>query len=117
MSLSILMEKGGLAKVTTATLATAATHRVQEFPTVAKVATVSVTEPPDDALLTLVPNLTDTQESAVRYWLAYIEEHDATTIEDVLHKCRTSTRAHDYFLRQANEVLQGAGKQMSDQKS
>ena len=108
MSLSILMEKGGLAKVATATLATTATHRDQESPTVANVATVSVTELPDDALLTLVPNLTDTQESAVRYWLAYIEEHDATIIEDVLHKCRTSTHALEYFLRQAEAALQGA---------
>ena len=108
MSLSILMEKGGLAKVATATLATTATHRDQGSPTVANVATVIVTESPDDAHLTLVPMLTDKQESDVRHWLASIEEEDTTIIEDVLHKCRTSTRALDYFLSQANQAPQGA---------
>lgn len=47
----------------------------------------------------VVNAVTAHQESAIRSWLAQIEETDETTIAHVLNRCRQDTDARDYFIR------------------
>ena len=44
------------------------------------------------------------EESAIRAWLAHIEESDPATIADLLEKCRTDADARGYFIGRAAEV-------------
>lgn len=95
MTLSTLIRKGGLSKAATATPATLATQVTMDAATVAQVATVAVAKP---------PALTAEEETAIRAWLAHIEETDTDLIAEVLNQCRTDEEARAYFLRRAAEV-------------
>jgi hypothetical protein len=48
--------------------------------------------------------LTADEESAVRRWLASIEEHDENVIGEVLDKCRRNPETREYFLKLAGKV-------------
>lgn len=99
MTLSMLIRKGGLAEIATATPATLATHEVLDATTVAEVATVAVAA---------TVALGSEDETAIRAWLAYIEETDAALIADVLEHCRADEEARAFFLQRAKEVPQPA---------
>jgi hypothetical protein len=103
MTLSALMKKGGLCAVATAIPATAATEEGEKIGTVARVATVAVANPPSVKSTPTAPMTAD-EESAIRAWLAHIEETDAAIIAVVLDQCRVDVEARGYFLRQAGEV-------------
>jgi hypothetical protein len=95
------MKKGGLCAVATAIPATAATEEMEKAGTVARVATVAVANPPS---VKPAATMTADEESAIRAWLANIEETDAAIIAVVLEQCRADVAARGYFLRQAAEV-------------
>lgn len=95
MILSTLIRKGGLTKAATATPATLATQVTMDAATVAQVATVAVAKP---------PALTVNEETAIRAWLAHIEETDMAIIAEILNQCRADQEARVYFLRRATEV-------------
>ncbi len=99
MTLSTLIEKGGLAKLATATPATLATQEADQSVTVAPVATVAVAASPEPPR-----ELSAKEESSVRAWLAHIEERDPETIAEVLSKCHATTDARAYFLKRAEAV-------------
>lgn len=99
MTLSNLIRKGGLAKAATATPATLATQEAASAGTVAQVATVAVAR-----LQSPAPALTAEQETAIRVWLAHIEETDADIIAKVLSQCRADVETRAYLLRRAEEV-------------
>lgn len=90
MTLSALIRKREIA---TATVATPATHEGVKGGTVANVASVAVANP-----------LLAQEESAIRAWLAHIEETDAATIADVITKCQNNAQARAYFLERAREA-------------
>lgn len=94
MSLSDLIKKGGLSSAMTMTLATAATDTSPLLPTVAKVATVTVAEPP-------VTALSLNEESTIRAWLAHICETNLEEINRAMEKCRHNLNARQYALEQA----------------
>jgi hypothetical protein len=48
--------------------------------------------------------MTPGEESAIRAWLAHIEETDPAIIAHLLDKCRTDADARSYFIGQAEEV-------------
>lgn len=48
--------------------------------------------------------LTADQESAIRSWLAQIEETDEAIIDHVLNRCQQDMVARDYFIRRATEI-------------
>jgi hypothetical protein len=90
MTLSALIRKREIA---TATVATPATHEQAKAGTVAKVASVAVAN-----------QLMAEEETAIRAWLAHIEETDPATIAEVIDKCRHNNEARDYFLGRTKEV-------------
>ncbi|MCC7080112.1 MAG: hypothetical protein IT530_05515 [Burkholderiales bacterium] len=45
--------------------------------------------------------MTAADETAIRGWLARIDETDAAIIAEVLSRCRRDAEARDYFLRRA----------------
>lgn len=99
MILANLIRKGGLAQIATATPATLATQQAQSAATVAPVATVAVAKSQTPATA-----MTAEEETAIRAWLAHIEETDADIIAQVLNQCRADLEARAYFLRRADEV-------------
>ncbi|MEX0963783.1 MAG: hypothetical protein WDZ52_07060 [Pseudohongiellaceae bacterium] len=99
MTLSALIKKGGLAKAMTATPATIATQEMDNTVTVAPVATVAVAVKPEP-----LPKLSPGQETAIRAWLAHIEETDSAVIADLLAKCAANPEARAYCLEQAKQV-------------
>ncbi len=103
MTLSALMKKGGLCAAATAIPAIAATEEGEKAGTVARVATVAVANPPSAKSTPTAPMTAD-EESAIRAWLAHIEESDAAIVAVVLGQCRADVEARGYFLRQAAEV-------------
>jgi len=107
MTLSALMKKGGLREAATAIPATAATEEGEKAGTVARVATVAVANLPSAKSHPTAPMTAD-QESAIRAWLAHIEETDAAIIAVVLGQCRADAEARGYFLRQAGGMPQPA---------
>jgi hypothetical protein len=104
MTLSALIRKGGLATLATATPATVATQGAIKAVTVAKVATVAVAGPPQPA----ASGMTAEEETAIRVWLAHIEEPNPVEIQLVLDECRNDPVARDYYLGRAEEVPQPA---------
>jgi hypothetical protein len=48
--------------------------------------------------------MTAEEETAIRIWLAHIEETDTDIIAEVLIQCRADLEARAYFLRRADEV-------------
>ena len=103
MTLSALMKKGGLREAATAIPATAATEEGEKAGTVARVATVAVANLPSAKSHPTAPMTAD-QESAIRAWLAHIEETDAAIIAVVLGQCRADVDARGFFIRQAAAV-------------
>lgn len=94
MILSVLVKKGGLASIMTATPATSATQKVDTRKTVASVAGVAVAD-----TLTPLFDLSLEEESRIRTWLLHIEESDPAIIADVLNKCRRDLEVRRYILR------------------
>ena len=90
MTLSALIRKRENA---TATLATPATHKGARAGTVANVASVAVAN-----------QLLAEEETAIRAWLAHIEEADPATIADVLARCQSDAQARAYCLEQARQI-------------
>lgn len=95
MVLSILIKKGGLLSIMTATPATVATHQQDDLATVAPVATVAVA-----GKLEPTHELLPAQESSILAWLAHIDETDPAVIAEVLGKCRSDLNAQRYFMQQ-----------------
>lgn len=50
--------------------------------------------------------MTAIEESAIRAWLAHIEESDEAIITHLLNRCQQDAEARDHFIRQAAEVLE-----------
>lgn len=90
MTLSALIRKREIA---TATVATPATHKGVKAGTVANVASVAVAN-----------QLLAEEETAIRAWLAHIEETDPASIADVLAKCAANPDARAYCLEQAKQI-------------
>lgn len=93
MTLAALIRKRPRQALATATVATPATHKGAKAGTVATVASVAVAN-----------QLLAEEETAIRAWLAHIEETDPATIADVLARCRSDAQARAYCLEQAKEV-------------
>ena len=77
----------------TATVATPATHKGAKAGTVATVASVAVAN-----------QLLAEEETAIRAWLAHIEETDPATIADVLARCQNNAQARAFCLEQARQI-------------
>ena len=90
MTLSALIRGRGFA---TATVATPATHKQAKAGTVANVASVAVAN-----------QLLAEEETAIRAWLAHIEETDSVTIADVLAKCAAKPDARAFYPEQARQI-------------
>ena len=90
MMLSALIRKREIA---TATPATTATHEGVEGRSVAKVASVAVAN-----------QIFPEEESAIRAWLAHINETDPAIIADVITKCRACADTRAWCLDQARQV-------------
>jgi len=90
MTLSALIRKRENA---TATVATPATHNGAKAGTVANVASVAVAN-----------QLLAEEETAIRAWLAHIEETDPATIADVLARCQSDAQARAFCLEQARQI-------------
>lgn len=90
MTLSALIRKRENA---TATVATPTTHKGAKTGTVANVASVAVAN-----------QLLAEEETAIRVWLAHIEETDPATIADVLARCQSDAQARAYCLEQARQI-------------
>lgn len=99
MSLSALIQKGGLANSMTATPATSATQEADKPLTVAKVATVAVAAQPEP-----IPVLSPNDEANILAWLAHIKETDPDLIDGVVDKCRNDMEARRYVLKQSNAI-------------
>lgn len=106
--LSALIRKGGLTRAATATPATSATHKDVNIGTVAEVATVAVANPAEAQSTSpyrfAVPAMGAAEETAIRAWLAFIDEHNPDFIAEVLAKCGTDLEARSYFLLRTEEV-------------
>ena len=55
--------------------------------------------------------MTADEETAIRAWLAHIEETDRDTITEVLDQCRTDAGAREYFIGRAGEVPRASQKE------
>jgi hypothetical protein len=99
MSLAMLIKKGGLSSLATATAATLATDKRETMATVAPVATVAVAdpqEPPHD--------LSVEEEASIHAWLAYIGETSQATIDEMVSQCRNNMQTRRYLLKRSEEV-------------
>jgi hypothetical protein len=93
MTLSALIRKRELATVT---VATTATHEGIEGRTVAKVAKV--------ATVAVANRIFPEEESAIRAWLAHINETDPSIIADVITKCGIYAETRAWCLELARQV-------------
>ena len=57
---------------------------------------------------TTVTDLTQTDELAIRNWLADIDEDDPLTVEQVIYRCKVDPEARQYFLVRCAEVSQAS---------
>ncbi len=107
MTLSALMQKGGLAMFATTTVAT---HKTAQQITVAEVAGVAVANVLKPLISTpkhvVVSHLKPEVETAIRDWLGFIEKTDLEIIAHVLNQWRSENEAKDYFIRRSREVPQ-----------
>ena len=101
MTLSALIRKRDTGSLATAIPAISATQPKGEAATVARIATVAVANPKEGQP---VP-LTAEEETAIRAWLALIEETDAATIAEVIGQCQRDADARDYFTGRAAAEL------------
>ena len=99
MTLSTLIEKGGLTKLATMTSATAATQETGRAISVATVATVAVAEEPK-----YLAALSQDEETRILSWLSWKGETKATIIAGVLNKARDNFSIREYLLRRSEEV-------------
>lgn len=90
MKLSAMIRKREIA---TATVATVATQEGLEEGTVAKVASVAV-----------ATQLLAEEESAIRGWLAHINETEPAKIAEAIAKCGSDAKTRLYCLEQASQV-------------
>jgi hypothetical protein len=108
VTLAVLIKKGGLSSVATATAATVATVEADTEGTVARVASVAVANP--QKLLPETPEATPTvllgpeEGSAIRGWLTHIDETDPRIIDEVLEKCKWNVGTLRYFLGRTQEI-------------
>jgi len=102
MTLSSLIQKGGLLKVATAIPAISATDRPATGRTVARIATVAVASPTTELLAK--PTATEADLSRIRTWLASIGETDEGIITELLTRCCQDLEALRYYLGRSNEV-------------
>jgi hypothetical protein len=96
--LSNLIRNGGLAKVATATVAT------QEATNAGTVAAANAPQPPAAVMAGV-------EETAIRAWLAHIEETEPDIIAEVLDQCHADLEARVYFLRRVKVVLRQSNDQ------
>jgi hypothetical protein len=61
--------------------------------------------------------LTASEETAIRAWLALIEETDPATIAEVISQCRRDADARDYFTRRAAAELPKPDKILDDRRT
>lgn len=55
-----------------------------------------------------VTDLTQTDELAIRSWLADIEDDDPLTVEQVIYRCKVNPDARQYFFVRSAEVSQAS---------
>ena len=101
MTLSSLIRKRRTGDIATAIPAISATQREEDRRTVARIATIAVANPKEGQP---VP-LTAEEETAIRAWLALIEETDSATIAEVIGQCQRDADARDYFTGRAAAEL------------
>lgn len=63
----------------------------------ARLAALALANPPE----AIIATMTAEQETAIRAWMAHIEETDPEIIAEVLDKCQHTPEALDYFLHRA----------------
>lgn len=108
MTLSALIRKRDTGNPATAIPSISATQPKGEAATVARIATVAVATPKEEKPAPLAirqPSapLTASEETAIRGWLALIEETDPAIINEVLDKCRADPETRKYFVMRAGE--------------
>ena len=97
MILSALIRKRNTGNPATAIPAIFATQPKGEAPTIARIATVAVANLREEK----TAPMTASEETAIRAWLAQIEETDPEIIADVIGKCQRDADARDYFTGRA----------------
>lgn len=106
MTLANLIRKRDTGNLATAIPAIAATQPKAPTATVARIATVAVANPKEGQAAPLARRqpsapLTAKDETAIRSWLAQIEEADPATIAEVIGQCQRDADARDYFTGRA----------------
>jgi hypothetical protein len=97
MSLSALIRKRDTGNLAIAIPAISATQPKGEAATVARIATVAVANPSERQ----IASMTAEEETAIRVWLALIEETDPATIAEVIGQCQRDADARGYFTGRA----------------
>lgn len=105
MLLADLIRGAGISDEVPATGATDATQEKGVELTVARVASVSVANPPEVDVCCF--SVGDRQEVAA--WLESIEETDPEVVSEVLHRCESDPEARDYFVVRSNENRSATG--------
>ena len=102
MSLIDLIRKKRTAdRFATVTVATFATDKPKQAPTVASVAGVTVANATEPVSAPLSPD----EEQTIRRWLELIEETDAAIITEVLNQCQRDADARAYFIKLATAKI------------
>jgi hypothetical protein len=123
MSLSNLIRRKsqtvGIATATPATFATPATLNGKKVRTVASVATVNVAKPPQGQShpRQLLAGMTAEEETAVRAWLALIDETDPSAITEAINQCQKDASARNYFTRRVVAELPQPGALPDDRRT
>lgn len=99
--LNLIRGKRQPEKIATATPATFATQAAEIGRTVASVASVAVAESPQGK----VEPMTAEEDTAIRAWLALIEETDPATITVVIEQCQRKAETRTYFTERAAAEL------------
>lgn len=60
--------------------------------------------PVEDVRTTRAAYMTKADETAIRAWLVRVGETDASSITDILERCRSDQGAHLYFLQRSKEA-------------
>lgn len=99
--LNLIRGKSKPVRFATATPATFATQAAERERTVASVASVAVAESPQEQ----AEPMTSGEETAIRAWLALIEETDPAAITEVIEQCQQKAEARTYFTERATAEL------------
>ncbi len=106
MTLSSLIRKRRTGDIATAIPAISATQREEDRRTVARIATIAVANPKEGQTIRQPSApLSAEAETAVRDWLALIEETDPAIIAEVIGQCERDAEALDYFTGRAAAEL------------